>query len=271
MLQDLNTYLSLVTSDERRAILVEAFRTLEAILGDEIYIPVDELTQSEDADQSAVTTELDELVIGYMTQAFSAVGVQLDFETIEATDIHTLTDALQALYSIENHEDLSEFTWMMESAVDTVEALQAVLIHINPELEDKIDWIVSVNPSLLQRIREIARRAKPLPGRVETVPGRQERIKAFIQKHGASPTVDRLLDDGINFDHFPSYAIGILLANIDPADNDFPKAFYEVILRSKMPTEITKDMSALLTVIHDLALEPAQRNTLELALKRFME
>lgn len=271
MLQDLNTYLSLVTSDERRAILVEAFRTLEAILGDEIYIPVDELTQSDDVEHSAVTTELDELVIGYMTQAFSKVGVQFDYDLIEATEITVLSETLQTLYSIENHEDLSEFTWMMENAADTVEALQAVLIHIRPELEDKLDWMTSVNPALLQRIREIARKAKAVPGRIVTVPGRQERIKAFIEKHGASTTVDLMLDNGISLDHFPLYTMGLLLANCDPGDNDFPKAFYETILRSKMPTESTKDMSVLLTIIKDLALEPTQQNTLELALKRFME
>lgn len=268
MLQDLNLFLSLVTSDERRAALVELYRTLSAILGDDVYLQVSQLI-NEDSEPSAVVRELDEFALGLVTRACAAVGVQTDVEQLDAQDLAIYTLMLQTLYSIENHEDLPEFPAIIDASPDTTTAVTNILEHIAPELEGRLDWISVVNAALLRRICTVARSAKTKA--TSSLPTNyRERIKAFVDKHGASATVARLLDDGVNLTHYPLHSTALLVANLDPADAEFPKALVEAWMRSLTP-DVNELRAHIGNILSQYDIDPVRLTQIEEAVSQYLE
>lgn len=268
MLQDLNLYLSLVTSDERRAVVVEMYRTLAAILGEDIYMSVDQMI-NDDGEPTAIARELDEYALGLLTRATAAAGIQLDIDQLDAQDLGIYTLMLQTLYSIENHEDLAEFPLLIDGAADTVSALVAILERITPELEGRLDWIDQVSPALLRRICTVARSLETKA--TSKLPADyRERIKAFVDKHGASPVVARLLDEGVSLTHYPLYSTGLLVANLDPTDAEFPRALAETWLRSLTPN-IAELRTQVGNILQPYDIDPATLIKVETAVSQYLE
>lgn len=241
MFDQLNLYLTACTSPERRETLINAMRSLESILGPQVWTNIDHLlTSEESADTNYTMGEIEETILGLFYSAYAQFGIVLDIDLLEARLTRNLTTTMEALLQAETSEFGEQFRNILEVNNNVQDALFEILEEVLPEsVRGLEDVVIQVSPSLLDRLLEVTAqrvdlRATTVVSEVEAA--YQSRVQAFRAKHGRTPVVGALLDSGANLRFGPNVTLSLIESYLaDLAPKEAALELYALTTYSNLP------------------------------------
>ena len=250
MLKELNQYLADHVSVERRALVVDSLRTLEALLGAGIYESLDPLLEIEEASEPSSTLDvINETILGLFYQAYSQFGIRLDKSQLEPDQFNELNTGIETLLQIEVSELGEELTVAMECSDDTVDALLNVLETIIPESSTKLaNLIENVSVNLIARIRETINNPVVVSEfDDETNKAYLARIRTYNERRTRPELVEFLLDAGANLRLNPASTMGLVADHFaDYQLSDVAETIYALVVYSSVPdSEVITTTKAL--------------------------
>ena len=221
MIQYLDEYLQAAATPARRGVLLQVALVLESILGESIYVSIDELLhRPESVDYNQTVDEISESLLASLEVAFAQFGLYFDEELIEPHHLTLLADTLEALGNLESNEDRDYILSIIEGSTDHVEALVATLECVSPGIALGVEELVyRVDPQLMialkNALREPARR-EPAPEFDEKAAAAYiQRCQEFRKKFGRPPIVGELIEHKANLKHHPDLTFKLVAPSLD--------------------------------------------------------
>jgi len=241
MLNEINQYLADHVSLERRALVVDCLRTLEAVLGAGIYEPLDPLLTIEEAQEPASTLDtINETILGLFYQAYAQFGISLNKDLLEADQFQELSNGIEALLQLEVSEYGEELSLALECSDDTVEALLNSMETVLPGTEHKLSQIIeNVSVNLIQRIRETLHSPTIVTDFDDQVTAAYlSRIKTYNSKFRRPELVEFLLDSGANLRLNPEHSIGLVAEHfVEYEIREVAETIYALVVYSSVPDD----------------------------------
>ena len=240
MFDQLNLYLQACTSPERRETLITAMRTLESLLGPQVWTNIDHLlTVEEAADTNYTMGEIEETILGLFYSAYAQFGIVLDIDQLEPRLTGVLTETIEALLQSETSEFGQRFRDILEVNNNVQDALLEILDEVLPHCARGLeDVIYQVSPSLLERLLEATEARLELRATevaTEAEAAYQRRVQAFRAKHGRTPVVGALLDSGANLRFGPNVTISLIESYLgDLAPKEAALELYALVTYSNL-------------------------------------
>ena len=226
MITDLNDYLLITTSYEKRGLLLNVARVLESVVGENTYVAIDELLLAPEAiDYHHTVDRIQEALLGVLEAAFAKFGVFFDEDLIEVRHLGPLCDSLEALCAIELNESKDYLLNLVESSDDPMDALINVLEEVSPgsalvleEVLERVDFnlFLALKTALRENNIEFNTDQDEAKDR-EYI----ERCQAFRKRYGRPPLVGDLLEHRAKLRYPASVTVPLISAQLDTEN---PKA-----------------------------------------------
>lgn len=227
MITELNDFLTHAVTFERRAVMLETARVLESVVGENIYIAIDEALMGPEADDINFTVDsIGESLLGSMEVAYNKFGIYFDEELIEQVHLPALANTLEALVQLPLNEARDYLNALIDGANDTQEALYLVLEEVSPGSSAVLEEIIErVDYNLIYKLRDLLREPDVENLHMEGVAEADakqrnyiERCQTFRKKFGRTPLVGNLLDHGAKLHYAPEVTLSLISGDLATED-----------------------------------------------------
>lgn len=227
MITELNDFLTYAVTFERRAVMLETARVLESVVGENIYIPIDEaLTAPEAADTNFTVDSIGEALLGSMEVAYNKFGVYFDEELIEQVHLPALANTLEAMVQLPLNEARDYLNALIDGSNDAQEALFSVLEEVSPGSSAVLEEIIErVDYNLIYKLRDLLREPDVENLHMEAAVEAEaqsrnyiERCQTFRKKFGRTPLVGNLLDHGAKLHYSPEVTLSLISGDLSTED-----------------------------------------------------
>lgn len=274
MITELNDYLTVAAPYEKRGLLLDVARVLESVVGENVYVAIDELLNAPEAlDYNTTVDSIQEALLGSLETCFAKFGVYFDEDLIGQNHLHPLCNALEALCSVELNESKDYLLNLVESSSDPMEALIVVLEEISPGsaavLEETLE---RVDLNLFLALKEALRENNTAPVYSNEEALEQEyidRCQAFRKRYGRPALVGELLEHKAKLRYSPSVTVSLISDRLDTSN---PKAtaleLYALTVYSDTPT--TELLQVTTQLVGQVCNDPTQALAVSSALHELL-
>lgn len=243
MITELNDYLSVSVSPEQRAQLLEVARVLESVVGENVYVAIDEILEAPEKDDIHSTVDsLYEALLGTMETVLAKYGIFLDEDVLETRHLFDLSRVLEAVTQLELNEAKDYIGNLIDAADDAQGALLDILDEVAPGTSMVLEeTILRVDYNLIYKLRELLREPNP---RVELEAFDEdasrhyvERCQSFRKKFGRTPLVGALLDHGAKLRYDPAVTVALISGDLETEDaKGSALELYALVTYSNVPS-----------------------------------
>jgi len=276
MITDLNNYLMAAAPYEKRGQIIYVARTLESVIGENIYIAIDEVIQSEDAlDYNVAVDSIQEALLASLETAYAKFGIFFDEDLIDKRHLFQLSNTLETLCQLELNEERDYLISLIEAAEDPIGALVDVLDVVSPGSVETLEEVVSrVSPDLLIALKT-ALRDNNVETSFESFESDEihaayvKRCQEFKARYGRPALVGELLAHGAKLRYDPMITLSLISNELDTEHAESAvKELYALAVYSSCPTlELVPTTKRLIDAV---CPDPAHVLTLNEALHKLL-
>ncbi len=256
MIIELNDYLTTSCSFEKRGVILDAARTLESVLGPNVYVPIDELIYSQEAEDRNVTVDsICEALLAQFEVVYSKFGVFFDEDVIGVEHLTTLASGIEALLAVELNEGTETIINIINSSDDSQEVFFELLEEVSPGSGLPFEELIGrVEPTFVEAVLASARRPQPqdnisVPDEISTA--YIERCMAFRKRFGRTAIVGDLIEHraNLNVDPMVSFTLISHLLDAEKSEETAKELYALVTYSSARNDEIVPKVKQLIDVV----------------------